>query len=254
MTVIVQVPRVSYVGDGVETEFATTFTFEVGAELSVWRGQPTAADCCEAPDYGNLLHPDIDYVLQPGDWLNDGGVITVLDHALIADGEVITLMRTTPPDQPEAYGDRDEFSPEQAEATWDRIVRMVQELYHNPLGMLWLAGMAYTVRGFYPDTSVSEGVPVLDTILFERGVEAPAGWIGSRARVHVYPAEAKVITLKDLDGEEVGTLTIPTSGALVFAGAGGGFSAGGGVELWPPEGGLGETEGLSVTLALSVGA
>src|SRR4051812_4431690 len=128
MTVELETPRISYVADGVQTEFATGFTFELATEVTVWFGEPTAADCCSTPSYDNLKVYQVDWVMLPDAWLTSGGTVQSREHATPAEGQLVTLMRTTPPDQPEGFGDLEQFTPEQHEKTLDRITRMVAEL------------------------------------------------------------------------------------------------------------------------------
>lgn len=251
MTLIAEVPRTAYVGDGVEDTFATGFTFELSTELTVWRGAPTYEDCCEAPAYDNLLALNVDYVILAGDWLVDGADIQVLAHAVIADGETVTLMRTTPPDQPEGFGDHEEFQPEQHERTLDRMTRMLQELYHNPLGFLLLGGLAYDWKWYCPD--LWEDDEPLDVFNIVRGLTWAADFGASAlATVEAYDTVAKVVTFKDEDAATVGTLTIPANaGACVFATTNpAGFSKAHGAQLraTPPSGGLGAVRGLAWTI------
>jgi hypothetical protein len=254
MTMIVEVPRVSYVGDGVTDTFATGFTFELPSEVTVWRGEPTVEDCCEAPAYDNLLAQDVDYVWLPGDYLEDGGSIQVLPHAAIGVGEIITLMRTTPPDQPEDFGNDHNFLPEQQEYNFDRIVRMIQELYHNPLGFLLLGGLAYDWKHYVPDEWTDD--KEVDVWLPVRTLNFAAGLVGARARVATHDADEKVISFVKQDDTVLATLTIPAgSGALSFATPGGAFQLGIGdtVRALPPEGGLGAVTGLAWMIPSSVG-
>lgn len=251
MTLEVEVPRISYTGDGVEDTFATGFTFELTAEVTVWRGAPTVTDCCEAPAYDNLLQPEHDYTWLPGDYLTNGGSIVVRPHAVIAADEIVTLMRTTPPDQPEAYGDDQQFTPEQLESTLDRMTRMIQELYNNPLGFLLLGGLAYAWRFYYPDTW-GDDTPI-DVKNFVLGVTIEAGWPGCVATVESYDAEEKVLNLVNQDAEVVGTITIPADeGAVVVAGGAATFPANGQCRVVPPVSGLGDVTGLAVTFLSTI--
>lgn len=254
MTLVAQTPRCSYVGDGSNQTFATTFTFELAEELTVWRGAPTVADCCTSPAYDNLLVRDVDYVLAAGDWLVDGGTITVQPTAAIADGEQITLMRTTSPDQPNDFGDDQAFSPEAVEAIFDRVTRMIQELYQNPLGMIVGGGLAWATRSYSPDPWFDD--TPLDVINFDTIVSFAADWGASVATVEAYDAAEKVVSLQDQTDTEVGTITIPAvSGAVVMATTGDGWTSSlrGQLRLIPPEGGLGSAQGLAVTFAGTLG-
>lgn len=256
MTLIVQVPRVSYTGDGVNQTFATVFTFEKPEEVTVWRGPPTVVDCCDAPTYANMLQPGVDYYWLPGDYLTDGGSLVVLPTAAITAGELITLMRTTPPDQPEAYGNLATFTPQQVEFMADRITRMIQELYHNPFGVYLIGGLAYDWKHYVPDTWPDSSP--LDVFNIVRGLSWAANFAGAIATVEAYDTLAYTISIQDKAHVEVGTLHIPAnSGALTWT-----TSAVGGLaqintdqlRMVPPAGGLGNVLGLAWTIPGSVTA
>lgn len=253
MTVIPETPRISYVGDGTTAAFATGFTFELALELTVWRGAPTYEDCCEAPAYADLYALNVDYTIDAGDWLEDGGTVRFAAHAIPAADQLVTIMRTTPPDQPEAFGDHETFQPEQHEFTLDRITRMIQELYHNPLGFLLLGGLAYDWKFYAPDAWTDE-TPI-DVLNVVRGLTFPADFLGSIATVESYPAAPVTLSIQDQDDAEVGTMAIPTSGAITFTTTNpAGFSKAFGAQLRivPPAGGLGAATGLSATLVATV--
>lgn len=255
MTIEAQVPRCSFTGDGSNQTFATTFTFERADELTVWRGTPLVDDCCTAPSGENLLYPDIDYVLRPGDWLSDGGIIDVQPTAAIAANEVITLMRTTSPDQPNDFEDDQGFSPNLVMKIFDRTTRMIQELYHNPFGFQVGAGLAWSTRSYSPDLWPDQ--TPLDVINFDYAVSFPAAFLGSVATVEANdPDDAIVISLQDKTSTEIGTITIPAgSGDPVLATTGDGWSAAarGQLRLIPPVGGLGGAQGLAVTFSGTIG-
>lgn len=248
MVLQVETPRIHYVMDGVTDTFSTGFTFEKQLELSVWAGPLPDVDCCATPTYDQLLAPDIDWVLLPGDYLTDGGEIQVLPHALPASGETLTLMRTTPPDQPENFGDEEEFDPAQHMATIDRITRMIQELYHNPFGVIVLGALAYEHRLYVPDAWTDQ-TPI-DVHNYRRPVAYGPNLLGTGGSFETAPEAEKVCLLTDEDGTEIGTVTINPDDGVSFAStnpAGFAMNVDKQMKVVPPVGGLGACRGLAIT-------
>ncbi|WP_332772929.1 hypothetical protein [Phenylobacterium sp.] len=248
MVLQVEIPRTHYVSDGVEDTFSTVFTFELPEEVTVWRGVPTMENCCEEPSYDALLHLNVDWIMLPGNYLTDGGEVQLLPHAIQPNGETITLMRTTPPSQPEGFGDHQRFEPEQHEFTLDRITRMVQELYHNPFGVIVLGALAYEHRFYAPD-AWTDTTP-MDVHNFARPVQYPANFEGSVGSVETYPSSAVTLSLRDQDDVEVGTMVLPTSGTITFTTtnpAGFAKSYGSQFKVVPPETGMAGAIGVAAT-------
>jgi hypothetical protein len=116
MTTLPQIPRTAFVGDGTTTTFATGFGFALASEVTV------AVDGLAA-----AIGVDFDLVGLPATWLESGADVVFRVGAIPAADAIGIIERTTPRDQPEAFGDQEAFSPAQVETTLDRLVRMIQE-------------------------------------------------------------------------------------------------------------------------------
>jgi len=113
-----ETPETVSVASGATDVFATVWTFEREADVQL---------SVEIDGVATLQEQGVDYVVQAGDWLNDGADLVFQAGKRPPAGARVIRARVTAARQSEPLGDLESFRPLLNEKAFDRLTRMVQE-------------------------------------------------------------------------------------------------------------------------------